>query len=242
MQPKCVWEVSVYFVWQTFAALSVCKCDATVKSQDGGFIPMDWGVSVWSSAHDIIKAFLPNSQCKKMHSQITIIQVCVKYPVLVIGRTVSEISQFARLYVKLHEFKQSGFPAIPTYKETFTREALMFQNYDRANSNAFIINLVFFFHTLCWTEFYFRIFTIFGKFIWQRVHLVYKVTQPKVNLTHFTFYPRKPLFHASQWPKYFFFNLFIQDFGKTNEILIFVMSIWNFTNQVDMTVGQNDVK
>ena len=83
-----------------------------------------------------------------MHSQIMIIQVCVKNPILVIRRAVFDISQFARLYVKLHEFKQSGFPAIPTYKETFTREALMFQNYDRANSNAFIINLVFS-STLC---------------------------------------------------------------------------------------------
>ena len=42
-----------------------------------------------------------------------------------------------------------------------------------------------------YSEFYFGIFTIFGKFIWQRVHLVYKVTQPKVNLTHFAFYPNK---------------------------------------------------
>ena len=116
----------------------------------------------------------------------------------------------------------------------------MFQNYDRANSNAFIINLVFFFCILCWTEFYFRIFTIFGKFIWQRVHLVYKVTQPKVNLTHFTFYPRKPLFHASQGPKVFLLQfVHIKILNKIKEIFIFVMSI---SNQVDMTVGQNDVK
>ena len=93
-----------------------------------------------------------------------------------------------------------------------------------------------------YSEFYFGIFTIFGKFIWQRVHLVYKVTQPKVNLTHFAFYPNKFKVHLQKM-LYCFQNdcrMFFVWFQ--NESRIFVIHIWNTTYQVDVTVGQNDVK